>query len=126
MRSDIMEQAQKLKVRIDKNQRIADAVDAAGGITVTLEQSDKLGFDWRVYAVNRVIVRKEYVAQANPAGTADNPIQLVTHLTADKHRLAVGYLGYSQVSGTVLVQRQPALFAADTLLWHCHIFGRSA
>lgn len=74
MRADIMEQAQNLKIQIDKNQRIADAVDAAGGITVTLEQSDKLGFDWRVYAVNRVIVRKEYVAQANPAGTADNPI----------------------------------------------------
>ena len=52
MRADIMEQAQKLKVRIDKNQKIADAVDAAGGITVTLEQSDQLGFDWRICAEN--------------------------------------------------------------------------
>ncbi len=90
MRSDIMEQAQKLKVRIDKNQRIADAVDAAGGITVTLEQSDKLGFDWRVYAVNRVIVRKEYVAQANPAGTADNPIQW----SSDAKLIPNGYYAY--------------------------------
>lgn len=74
MRSDIMEQAAALKAKMDANQRIVDTVEAAGGITVTVEQSDKLGFDWRVYAVNRVIVRKEYVAQANPVGTADNPI----------------------------------------------------
>ena len=74
MRTDIVEQAKALKVKIDKNQKIVDTVDAAGGITVTVEQSDKLGFDWRVYAVNRVIVRREYKKQANPAGTADNPI----------------------------------------------------
>lgn len=87
MRSDIMEQAQNLKVRIDKNQRIADAVDAAGGITVTLEQSDKLGFDWRIYAVNNVVVRREYEQQAIPAGTADNPIPW----TADAKLIPNGY-----------------------------------
>ena len=59
MRSDIMEQAAALKAKMDANQQIVDTVEAAGGITVTVEQSDKLGFDWRVYAVNRVIVRKE-------------------------------------------------------------------
>ena len=35
---------------------------------------DELGYDWKVYTVNDVAVRKEYVAQENPAGTKDNPI----------------------------------------------------
>ena len=51
-------------------------VQAAGGITQRMEQSDKLGFDWRIFTVNDVDVRKDYVEQANPAGTsADNPIE---------------------------------------------------
>ena len=50
-------------------------VQAAGGIAVTMQQSDKLGSDWKVYSVNDVVVRKEYIAQAVPVGTsADNPI----------------------------------------------------
>ena len=50
-------------------------VQAAGGITVTTAQSDKLGFDWKIYSVNDVIVRKDYIEQANPVGTsADDPI----------------------------------------------------
>lgn len=49
-------------------------VQAAGGITRTLTQSDKLGFDWRNIFVNDILVRREYVAQAVKAGTADNPI----------------------------------------------------
>ena len=51
-------------------------VRAAGGITIDTEQSDKLGFDWTVYSVNNVVVRKDYVEQANPVGTsAENPIE---------------------------------------------------
>ena len=51
-------------------------VQAAGGITVTTAQSDKLGFDWKIYSVNDVIVRKDYIEQANPVGTsADDPIE---------------------------------------------------
>ena len=49
-------------------------VARAGGISVSVEQSDKLGYDWYIYTVNDVVVRKDYVAQENPAGTADNPI----------------------------------------------------
>ena len=50
-------------------------VQAAGGIAATMQQSDKLGSDWKVYSVNDVVVRKEYIAQAVPVGTsADNPI----------------------------------------------------
>lgn len=74
MRTDILEQAKALKAKIDENQKIVDTVEAAGGITVTVEQSDKLGYDWRIYAVNNVVVRREYEQQANPVGTADNPI----------------------------------------------------
>ena len=49
-------------------------VQAAGGITSTVTQSDKLGFDWKNFFVNDVLVRREYVEQAVKAGTADNPI----------------------------------------------------
>ena len=49
-------------------------VARAGGISVAEEQSDKLGFDWKIYSVNDVVVRKEYVEQAVKYGTADNPI----------------------------------------------------
>lgn len=55
-------------------------VKAAGGITVTQEQSDKLGYDWKIYTVNDVAVRKEYVVQENPTGTKDNPIVYVEGL----------------------------------------------
>ena len=51
-------------------------VQAAGGITVTEEQSDKLGFDWKIVSVNDVVVRKEYIEQTTPVGTsAENPIE---------------------------------------------------
>lgn len=49
-------------------------VQAAGGISVALEQSDKLGFDSRNIYVNEILVRREYIEQAVKAGTADNPI----------------------------------------------------
>ena len=90
MRSDIMEQAVALKAKMDANQQIVDTVEAAGGITVTVEQSDKLGFDWRVYAVNHVIVRRDYEAQANPVGTADNPIMW----TPDARLIPNGHYAY--------------------------------
>lgn len=62
---------------LDLRQKVIDGetVQAAGGIAVTQEQSDKLGYDWTVYSVNDVVVRKEYVEQANPTGTKDNPIE---------------------------------------------------
>lgn len=49
-------------------------VQAAGGITSTVTQSDKLGYDWKNFFVNDILVRREYVEQAVKAGTADNPI----------------------------------------------------
>ena len=49
-------------------------VERAGGISVAVEQSDKLGFDWNIYSVNGIVVRKDYVAQETTMGTADNPI----------------------------------------------------
>lgn len=49
-------------------------VQAAGGITEAVTQSDKMGFDWRNIYVNDILVRQEYVEQAVKAGTADNPI----------------------------------------------------
>ena len=49
-------------------------VQSAGGITTTVTQSDKIGFDWKNFFVNDVPVRREYVEQAVKYGTADNPI----------------------------------------------------
>ena len=49
-------------------------VQAAGGITEDVTQSDKLGFDWRNIYVNKILVRQVYVEQAVKAGTSDNPI----------------------------------------------------
>lgn len=49
-------------------------VQAAGGITTTVTQSDKLGYDWKNFFVNDVPVRREYIEQAVKAGTAENPI----------------------------------------------------
>lgn len=49
-------------------------VQAAGGITSTVTQSDKLGYDWRNIYVNKILVRQEYIEQEVKAGTADNPI----------------------------------------------------
>ena len=49
-------------------------VQAAGGITEDVTQSDKLGYDWRNIYVNKILVRQEYVEQAVKAGTRDNPI----------------------------------------------------
>lgn len=57
-------------------------VARAGGISMTVEQSDKLGFDWYVYSVNDIVVRKEYAAQETPVGTADNPIVWKDGMTA--------------------------------------------
>ena len=49
-------------------------VQAAGGITEDLTQSDKLGYDWRNIYVNKILVRQVYVEQTVKAGTAENPI----------------------------------------------------
>lgn len=49
-------------------------VQAAGGITEDVTQSDKLGYDWRNIYVNKILVRQVYIEQAVKAGTSDNPI----------------------------------------------------
>lgn len=54
-----------------KNGRL---VEQAGGIRTEVEQSDKLGFDWKNIYVNGVLVRREYIEQDMPVGTKDNPI----------------------------------------------------
>lgn len=63
-----------LKSEIDENRKVVEQVAAAGGIREEIIQSDKIGFDWRIFYVNDIVVRKEYVEQEIPFGTADNPI----------------------------------------------------
>lgn len=60
------------KIKVDH--ATAEQVNAAGGIREEIAQSDKIGFDWRIFYVNDVAVRKDYVEQEIPYGTADNPI----------------------------------------------------
>lgn len=55
-------------------------VSGAGGIKKSREQSDKVGFDWVIYIVNSVIVRKDYVPQETPQGTKDNPFAYTPEL----------------------------------------------
>ena len=55
-------------------QETLSTIQQLGGIKSEVVQSDKIGYDWRNIYVGDVLVRQEYVAQANPTGTVDNPI----------------------------------------------------
>lgn len=71
-----MTKAEALEIR----SKVVDGetVRAAGGISTRVEQSDKLGYDWLIFTVNDVDVRKDYVEQKDPKGTSpDNPIVYV-------------------------------------------------
>ena len=72
-------------------------VQAAGGITSTVTQSDKLGYDWKNFFVNDVLVRREYVEQAVKQGTADNPI--------------------AWASGMALIQNAYYTYNGETKVW---------
>lgn len=75
MAHSYIEKAQQLKERIESNQSVVDMVEAAGGIKTSLVQSDKLGYDWKNYYVNDILVRQEYIEQENPVGTSESPIE---------------------------------------------------
>jgi hypothetical protein len=64
----------ELLEKIKADHATAEQVNAAGGIREEVTQSDKIGYDWRIFYVNDVAVRKDYVEQEIPYGTADNPI----------------------------------------------------
>ena len=72
-------------------------VQAAGGITEDVTQSDKLGYDWRNIYVNKILVRKVYVEQAVKYGTADNPI--------------------AWASGMALIQNAYYTYNGETKVW---------
>lgn len=64
----------ELLEKIKADHATAEQVNAAGGIREEVTQSDKIGFDWRIFYVNDIAVRKDYVEQEIPYGTANNPI----------------------------------------------------
>lgn len=66
--------AKILKAEIDANRKTVQQVEDAGGIREEVIQSDKIGFDWRIFYVNDIAVRKDYIEQEIPFGTANNPI----------------------------------------------------
>lgn len=53
---------------------VGETVLALGGLTSDMEQSDKIGFDWKRTYVNGTLVKSEYIPQEIPMGTADHPI----------------------------------------------------
>lgn len=64
----------ELLEKIKADHATAEQVNAAGGIREEVTQSDKIGYDWRIFYVNDIAVRKDYVEQEIPYGTANNPI----------------------------------------------------
>lgn len=64
-------EAKALRRKVEQGEQI----EKLGGITEKIEQSDKIGYDWHNYYVGDKLVRQDYVAQENPVGTADNPIE---------------------------------------------------
>ena len=64
----------ELLEKIKADHATAEQVNAAGGIREEVTQSDKIGYDWRIFYVNNIAVRKDYVEQEIPYGTANNPI----------------------------------------------------
>ncbi len=64
----------KLLNAVIKDHDTATLAEAAGGIRTETVQSDKIGYDWVVYYVNDIAVRKDYVEQEIPYGTNDHPI----------------------------------------------------
>lgn len=60
--------------KIETMQGVYNTIMDLGGIKKYDVQSDKLGFDWVCTEINGVVVCREYKAQDNPVGTADNPI----------------------------------------------------
>lgn len=65
---------EELLSNIKSDHSTAKSIDALGGMTTEIVQSDKIGFDWENIYVGEVLVRQEYVQQENPTGTEDNPI----------------------------------------------------
>ena len=64
----------ELLAAIKTDHATATTIDQCGGLTTSTSQSDKLGYDWTNVYVGDVLVRQEYVAQATPTGTEENPI----------------------------------------------------
>lgn len=58
-----------------EKQEILDLVTKYGGFRTRVIQSDKIGFDWKEEYIGETLLSRSYVAQENPAGTEDNPIE---------------------------------------------------
>lgn len=69
--------ALKLKAKIDSDRLLLDAMSEYGEHRTEIVPSDKTGFDWKVFYVNDIVVRKDYiehVGDTETPGTAESPI----------------------------------------------------
>lgn len=69
------EELEEYQLKQDKMAMLADMM------IITREPSDKLGYDWKVYTLGEVLLRKEYVPSEGHAGTAEDPIPFELGLT---------------------------------------------
>lgn len=67
----------KLIEEIRESRQKAAMLDKLGEVTTEITESDKAGYDWRVYKVNGIEVSKEYVENGLAKGTEDSPINFV-------------------------------------------------
>lgn len=90
----------------------AEQLEQLGGMTETLEQSDKIGYDWRCYRVGNVIVKRDYVEQDNPIGTADNPFEWVSGMSL----ILNGFYAYDGKLYVAIAEGNPTTITEEYLV----------
>lgn len=68
------EELNRMKEQIAQFKKDSQTVQALGGFSTRVVQSDKLGFNWINQYLGKVLVSQTYTEQETPAGTAENPI----------------------------------------------------
>lgn len=86
-----------------------EQIEAVGGIKEEFVQSDKIGFDWRNYYVNKILVRSDYVKQENPVGVADNPFEW----SPGMRLIPNGYYTYNGKKYVAIAEGSPETITAE-------------
>lgn len=86
-----------------------EQIEAVGGIKEEFVQSDKIGFDWRNYYVNKILVRSDYVKQENPVGTQNNPFEW----SPGMRLIPNGYYTYNGKKYVAIAEGSPETITAE-------------
>lgn len=101
-------EALEYRNKIEQGERI----EKLGGITYTIEQSDKIGYNWHCYRVGNVIVKRDYVEQDNPIGTADNPFEWVSGMSL----ILNGFYAYDGKLYVAIAEGNPTTITEEYLV----------